>query len=66
MSFLRRNNKPKPLRPPVDLTWRRPLSGVAIDPSHTAEALGAFQEDALSLADARTARDRSEELAHVS
>lgn len=64
MPIFRKNKKPQPAH---ELSWRRPPSGVPMsDPQHFAEALGAFEEDALSLADATIARDRSEEVAHVS
>jgi hypothetical protein len=66
MPFLRRNKKPQPARPPVALTWRRPR------PTHPALTsavdyaahMGAFEEDALSLSDALTARDRREDERH--
>jgi len=63
MPLFRKNKKPQAFH---DLSWRQPPGGVSMtDPSHTAEAMGAFEEDALSLADATTARDRSE-VAYVS
>jgi hypothetical protein len=66
MPIFRRNTKPQPARPPVDLTWRRPR------PAHSAltsavdyaARMGAFEEDALSLSDALTARDRREDERH--
>jgi len=64
MPLFRKNKKPQAFH---DLSWRQPLGDLPMsDPSHTAEAFGAFKEDALSLADATTARDRSEDVAHVS
>jgi hypothetical protein len=70
MPFLRRNKKPQPGRPPVDLTWRRPRSqslntAPALDEFNQPDCL--FAEDALSLEDALMARvrDYGQDMDHV-
>jgi hypothetical protein len=64
MSFLRRNNKPKPLRPPVDLTWRRPKLAQPVDQAAYEKEWGAFDETALSDADVWQARSRGAGVSH--